>query len=128
MSQTSGASANKPFFRYDLHTQAIEEAGSRFVEVSCPDSGNSFRFYEVEYAVACGMDGERDLSGIVAWAKTERTRSFGVEPLSAAALVLRQLASVAEMTRAKAPIPNRPVSASITEPEHAEYIDAPVSC
>jgi hypothetical protein len=30
-----------------------------------------FRFYEVEYALACGMDGERDVAGIVKWAQDE---------------------------------------------------------
>jgi hypothetical protein len=36
-----------------------------------PDSGNVFRFYEVEYALACAMDGERDVAGIVRWAQEE---------------------------------------------------------
>ncbi len=60
-----------PSFRFDLHTEALQEAGNRYVEVSCPDKGNSFRFYEVEYAVACGMDGTRDLGSLVKWAKSE---------------------------------------------------------
>ena len=36
-----------------------------------PDSGNVFRFYEVEYSLACAMDGERDVAGIVKWAEEE---------------------------------------------------------
>ena len=35
-----------------------------------------FRFYEVEYALACAMDGERDVAGIVKWAQEE----LGVTP------------------------------------------------
>jgi len=36
-----------------------------------PDSETLFRFYEVEYSLACGMDGERDVPGIVKWAQEE---------------------------------------------------------
>ena len=36
-----------------------------------PDSGNVFRFYEVEYSLACSMDGERDVPGIMRWAQEE---------------------------------------------------------
>ena len=36
-----------------------------------PDTGTLFRFYEVEYSLACAMDGERDVNGIVQWAKEE---------------------------------------------------------
>lgn len=73
MTQASGASmgADKPFFRYDLQTEAVVDGGQRFVDVVDPNGGASFRFFEVEYAVACGMDGERDLEAIVAWAKSE---------------------------------------------------------
>ena len=73
MTQTSGAfsSAEKPFFRYDLHTTAVEENGNRYVDVTDLVEGESFRFYEVEYAVACGMNGQRNLDGIVDWAMLE---------------------------------------------------------
>ena len=36
-----------------------------------PEGGDVFRFYEVEYSLACGMDGERDVAGIVKWAQDE---------------------------------------------------------
>lgn len=73
MTQTSVASssAERPLFRYDLQTTAFEESGRRYVDVTDPDGGKSFRFYEVEYAVACGMDGQRDVPGIVRWAMLE---------------------------------------------------------
>ena len=41
-----------------------------------PDSETIFRFYEVEYSLACGMDGERDVPGIVKWAQEE----LGISP------------------------------------------------
>jgi hypothetical protein len=73
MTQITGASSSteRPLFRYDLQTTAIQESGKRYVDVSDPTGGASFRFYEVEYAVACGMDGQRDVAGIVRWAMLE---------------------------------------------------------
>jgi hypothetical protein len=62
---------DRPLFRTDLVSRPIEEAGHRFIEVTDPDSGSSFRFYEVEYAIACAMDGERDLGGLSDWARIE---------------------------------------------------------
>jgi hypothetical protein len=60
-----------PHFRHDLVTKPIEEAGSRFIDVTDPESGSTFRFYEVEYALACAMNGSRDVSGLASWAKQE---------------------------------------------------------
>jgi len=60
-----------PRFRTDLVTQPIEAAGQRFVDVTDPDSGTTFRFYEVEYAIACAMNGARDLRGLASWALEE---------------------------------------------------------
>lgn len=72
MTQITGASSSteRPLFRYDLQTTAIQESGNRYVDVTDP-GGQSFRFYEVEYAVACGMDGQRDVAAIVRWAMLE---------------------------------------------------------
>jgi hypothetical protein len=60
-----------PRFRTDLVTQPIDADGQRFVDVTDPDSGTTFRFYEVEYAIACAMDGRRDVGGLAAWALEE---------------------------------------------------------
>jgi hypothetical protein len=60
----------------DLVARPFDEAGQRFVDVTDPDSGKTFRFYEIEYAIACAMDGRRDLAGLVEWAEAE----LGVEP------------------------------------------------
>src|SRR5262249_45828470 len=62
---------DRPRFRQDLIAELVDEHGTRFIDVMDPDSGNLFRFYEVEYSLACGMDGERDVPGIVKWAQDE---------------------------------------------------------
>ena len=61
--QTGG---DRPRFRQDLVAEAIEDGGNKFIDVADPDSGNMFRFFEVEYSLACAMDGQRDVAGIVA--------------------------------------------------------------
>ncbi len=61
----------RPYFRPDLKSQLLLRGGKRFVEVSCPQTGTSFEFFETEYAVACGMDGYRDLDGLLSWSKEE---------------------------------------------------------
>ncbi|MBT8496029.1 MAG: hypothetical protein KJO07_23500 [Deltaproteobacteria bacterium] len=66
----------RPRFRTDLVAKPVLESGQRFVDVTDPDSGSTFRFYEVEYAVACAMDGKRDVGGLLAWSKSE----LGLEP------------------------------------------------
>ena len=67
---------SRPRFRTDLVAKPFDEAGQRFVDVTDPDSGKTFRFYEIEYSIACAMDGRRDLAGLVEWAQAE----LGVEP------------------------------------------------
>jgi hypothetical protein len=62
---------DRPVFRQDLVAEAIEEQGAKFIDVMDPDSGNVFRFFEVEYSLACAMDGQRDVAGIVKWAQEE---------------------------------------------------------
>jgi len=66
----------RPRFRQDLIAELIEDQGARFIDVMDPDSNHVFRFYEVEYSLACAMDGERDVAGIVKWAQEE----LGVTP------------------------------------------------
>ncbi len=66
----------RPRFRTDLVAEPIDDGGLRFIDVLDPDSGNGFRFFEVEYSIACAMDGERDVAGLLRWAREE----LGVEP------------------------------------------------
>lgn len=61
----------RPRFRQDLVAELVEDGNHRFVDLMDPDSGNVYRFYEVEYSLACAMDGERDVPGIVRWAQEE---------------------------------------------------------
>jgi hypothetical protein len=63
--------SERPVFRQDLVAEAVEEQGARYIDVADPDSGHMFRFFEVEYALACAMDGQRDVAGIVKWAQEE---------------------------------------------------------
>jgi hypothetical protein len=70
------SATDRPVFRTDLVSRPVDAAGHRFIEVTDPDSGSSFRFYEVEYAIACAMDGERDIYGLASWARIE----LGLEP------------------------------------------------
>ncbi len=67
---------DRPYFRSDLVARPLDDGGQRFIEVTDPDSGTSFKFYEIEYAIACAMDGERDVSELAEWAKIE----LGLDP------------------------------------------------
>ncbi len=69
--------SERPRFRQEhLVAEPIEEQGAKFIDVMDPDTGNLFRFFEVEFSLACAMDGERDIAGIVKWAQEE----LGVTP------------------------------------------------
>ena len=65
------ATTDRPRFRQDLVAEPIEDGATRFIDVLDPDSGVLFRFFEVEYSLACAMDGQRDVAGIVKWAEEE---------------------------------------------------------
>ena len=129
MTQTSGTapSAEKPFFRYDLQTEAIEDGGQRFVEVTDPNGGKSFRFFEVEYAVACGMDGERSLEALVEWAKSELDLKTTTDELGAIVSKLSELAylGAGESTASQAEAQDEP--AALPEIPAAPVFDEPSS-
>ena len=67
---------SRPRFRQDLVAEPIDENGQRFIDVIDPDTGYEYRFYEVEYSLACAMDGERDVAGLARWAQEE----LGITP------------------------------------------------
>ena len=79
----------RPRFRTDLVAEPVEEGGHRYIDIVDPDTGNGFRFYDVEYSLACAMDGERDLvvhsraarEALDAWAEDwiARPVAFGQE-------------------------------------------------
>jgi hypothetical protein len=62
---------DRPRFRQDLVAEPVEDGGTRFIDVMDPDSGSVYRFFEVEYSLACAMDGERDVPHIIQWSKDE---------------------------------------------------------
>jgi len=65
------AGTERPRFRQDLLAEAVDDQGAKYIDVMDPDSGNVFRFYEAEFSLAVGMDGERDVPGLVKWAHDE---------------------------------------------------------
>src|SRR5262245_44879706 len=67
----SSVDADRPCFRTDLVAQPILDAGPRYVDGTDPGSGRTFRFYEVEYWLACAMDGRRNVSELADWALDE---------------------------------------------------------
>jgi hypothetical protein len=75
---TTASTVSRPRFRTDLVAEPIDEDGQRYIDVIDPDTGNGFRFYEVEYSLACAMDGERDVAGLMTWAHEE----LGITPTS----------------------------------------------
>jgi hypothetical protein len=68
----------RPRFRNDLVAQPLEEEGVLYVDVTDPHSGNTFRFYDVEYSIACAMDGQRSLDALAQWTASE----LGIETTS----------------------------------------------
>src|SRR5262249_2229501 len=76
LTMVATAASSRPRFRTDLVAEPIDEEGQRFIDVIDPDTGNAFRFYEVEYSIACAMDGERAVGGLAAWAREE----LGISP------------------------------------------------
>lgn len=115
--QASGAEAfTRPKFRHDhLMAEALEDGGSKFIDVLDPDTGSMFRFHEIEFAIACGMDGQRDVAGLIAWAREE----LGLLPTAAEVRnVISQLGelgyldvgAIAREAAAAAPVEAAPVA------------------
>src|SRR5215470_9438506 len=71
MENTQQQATDRPRFRSDLVAQPIEEEGVHYVDVTDPASGQTFRFYDVEYSIACAMDGARDMAGLAEWTRAE---------------------------------------------------------
>ncbi len=82
---------DRPRFRQDLVAEPVEDAGTRYIDVMDPDSGSVYRFFDVEYSLACAMDGERDVPGIIQWSKDE----LGLAP--SAAEVRNVIATLGEL-------------------------------
>jgi hypothetical protein len=102
---------DRPRFRQDLAAEAIEEGGHKFIDVGDPDAGNMFRLYESEFALACGMDGQRDVSGIVQWAKDELGLSATQAEVRSVISALGQHGFLDQAAAAKAAVTERTVAA-----------------
>ena len=72
----------QPRFKQELVAEPLEDNGVRFIDVMDPDSGNVFRFYEVEYSLACAMDGERSMDALAQWTFAELGIETSAEELS----------------------------------------------
>jgi hypothetical protein len=81
----------QPRFRTDLVARTLEENGRRFVDVTDPESGSTFRLYAEEYAIACAMDGSRTLDGIRHWARSELGLDPSAEELGTVVAALSEL-------------------------------------
>src|SRR5688572_10667749 len=109
----------RPRFRQDLVAEAVEEGGYKFIDVGDPDSGNMFRFYEVEFSIACGMDGERDVAGIVQWAKDELGLMPSVNEVRNVISTLGQYGFLDQAPSARAAATERPTPTPARETELA---------
>nr|MBA3820359.1 hypothetical protein [Deltaproteobacteria bacterium] len=96
------AAFERPRFRQDLVAEPIEDQGGTFIDVMDPDSGNVFRFYEVEFSIACAMDGERDAAGIVQWAKEELGLTPSLGEVRSVIATLGELGYLAPVDQASA--------------------------
>jgi hypothetical protein len=119
----------RPLFRHDLVSQPIDEQGQRFVDVSDPKTGNTFRFYEVEYAVACAMDGERDVAGIISWAKEELGLETSKNEIQVVVATLDDLGYLARAARKaeSTPAPERRAAPPVPAPPPQRPAAAPLS-
>ena len=94
--RSGGDRIDRPRFRQDLVAETIEDQGGRFIDVMDPESGSLYRFYEVEYSLACGMDGERDVAGIVKWAHDELGLSASPQEVRSVIATLGSLGFIGE--------------------------------
>ncbi|MEO8704801.1 MAG: hypothetical protein ABI867_32415 [Kofleriaceae bacterium] len=127
MATASSGLFDKPKFRHDqLVAESISiDDGGRFVDVMDPDSGNVFRFYEVEFSLACAMDGERDVAGIVQWAKEELGLSPTQTEVRNVIATLGELGYLDQTAAAKAAAAAPPARVAARDPELAPGVVVP---
>jgi hypothetical protein len=127
---------DRPRFRQDLVAEPIEDGGARFIDVLDPDSGVLYRFFEVEYSLACAMDGQRDVTGIVKWADEELGLKTNVKEVKIVISTLGDLgyleagvaaAATAPAAAATAPARPGPTPAGQAEPMGTGRWDQPTA-
>jgi hypothetical protein len=111
----------RPVFRQDLVAEAIEEQGARFIDVMDPDSGDVFRFFEVEYSIACAMDGQRDVAGLVRWAQEELGLTPSAEEVETVIATLTDLRFVEASAPRPSEVPEVEAEARDREATAARY-------
>ncbi len=109
------AALERPKFRQDLVAEQVDEAGHRFIDVADPETGNLFRFYEVEYSLACAMDGERDVPGIVRWAQEELGLKASPSEVKSVIQTLGSLGFIDSGARAEAGAPASLVEIDVSQ-------------
>lgn len=106
----------RPRFRQDLIAETIDDQGARFIDVMAPEGQSVFRFYEAEYALACGMDGERDIAGIVKWAQDELGLTSSHQEVRIVVATLHDLGFIDSGDIREAPAPDVAPGVHVTPP------------
>ena len=70
-----------PRFRKELPAAATEVDGAPGVQVTDPETGTSFTFYEFEYDLAHQLDGKQDYDEIIAWAAANYQHGLSPEAI-----------------------------------------------
>ncbi len=122
------AGTERPRFRQDLFAESIDEQGARYVDVMDPDSGRVFRLYEVEFSIACAMDGERDITGLVKWAQDELGVTPSTHEVEAVITTLGELGYLDMAAASKAAATDVPATSGLAAagaPPHDTIVDTP---
>ncbi len=80
-----------PRFRKELPAAATETDGVPCVQVTDPETGTSFTFYEFEYDLAHQLDGKQDYDEVVAWAAANYQTGLSSEAIDEFAAKLGEL-------------------------------------
>jgi hypothetical protein len=80
-----------PRFRKELPAAATEVDGVPSVQVTDPETGTSFTFYEFEYDLAHQLDGKQDYDEIIAWAAANYQTGLSPEAIDEFANKLGEL-------------------------------------
>jgi hypothetical protein len=99
-----------PRFRRDLQAATVEADGVLYVEVTDPQRGQSFRFYDFEHTVATAMDG-RPLLDVARELRDRAELDLSQEQLAAFAEQLQALGFLDEVAAPAAAPPERAVAA-----------------
>jgi hypothetical protein len=85
-----------PRFRKELPAVATETDGVPCVQVTDPETGTSFTFYEFEYDLAHQLDGQQDSDDVIAWAVANYQTALTPEAIDEFAAKLAELGFLAE--------------------------------